>query len=83
MLVVVAVAVAAVGLLVWAPWLSDDYVVDCVVEKLGGSDAHFTYLDEDMAIKDIPKKVNWVQFGRYVTFPSEAGWFVSFCGTVS
>ncbi len=81
-LVVVAVAVAAVGLLAWAPWLSDDYVVECVVEKLGGSDVHFNYLGEDMAIKDIPKKVSWFPFGRYVTFSGEADWFVSFYGNV-
>jgi len=82
-LVVVAVAVAAMVLLAWVPWLSDDYVVECVVEKLGGPDAHFNYLGEDIAIKDIPKEVSWFPFGRYVTFPGEAGWFVSFYGSVS
>jgi len=53
-----------------------------VVEKLGGPDAHFNYLGEDTALKDIPKQVSWLPFGRYVTFPSEAGWFVTFYGSV-
>jgi hypothetical protein len=80
---VVAVAVAVLALLAWSPWITDDYAIERVVEKLGGSDARFDYLGQDMAVKDIPKHVSWLPFGRYVTFPSEAGWFVSFYGSVS
>jgi len=70
-------------LLVWAPWITDDYAIDKVVERLGGSDTRFNYLGEEMAVEDIPKGVGWLPFGRYVTFPGEAGWFVSFYGNVS
>ena len=70
-------------LLVWAPWITDDYAIDKVVERLGGSDTRFNYLGEEMAVEDIPKVVGWFPFGRYVTFPGEAGWFVSFYGKVS
>jgi hypothetical protein len=70
-------------LLVWAPWITDDYAVNKVVEKLGGPETRFNYLGQDMAVKDIPIKVGWFLFGRYVTFPGEAGWFVSFYGKIS
>ncbi len=75
--------VLIVLLLVWAPWITDDYAINKVVEKLGGPDTRFTYLGQDMAVKDIPIEVGWWPFGRYVTFPSEAGWFVSLYGNVS
>jgi len=35
-----------------------------------------------MAVKDIPKQVNRIPFGRYVIFPGEAGWFISFYGSI-
>jgi hypothetical protein len=69
--------------LAWAPWITDNYAIDRVVEKLGGPETRFTYLGEDMALKDVPKEVYWVPFGRFVTFPSEAGWFVTFYGSVA
>jgi hypothetical protein len=81
--IVLAVAVVVVFLLVWAPWVTDDYAIGRVVEKLGGPDARFDYLGQDMAIKDIPKEVSWLPFGKFVTFPGEAGWFVSFYGSIS
>jgi hypothetical protein len=67
-------------LLLWAPWVTDDYAINRVVEKLGGPETRFSYLGEDMAVKDIPKQVSWVPFGRFVTFPGEAGWIVGFFG---
>ena len=70
-------------LLVWAPWITDDYAKNKVVEKLGGPETRFNYLGQDMAVKDIPIEVGWFPFGRYVTFPGEAGWFVSFYGKIS
>ena len=81
--IVIIAVVAVVVLLVWAPWITNDYAVNKVVEKLGGTDAHFSYLNQDMAVKDIPKQVDWFPFGRFVTFSGEAGWFVSFYGNVS
>ena len=70
-------------LLAWSPWITDDYAINKVVEKLGGPETRFNYLGQDMAVKDIPKVVSWFPFGRYVYFPSEAGWFVIFYGNVS
>jgi hypothetical protein len=81
--VVLAVAVVVVFLLVWAPWVTDDYAIGRVVENLGGPDARFDYLGQDIAIKDVPKEVGWLPFGKFVTFPGEAGWFVSFYGSIS
>jgi hypothetical protein len=70
------------ALLVWTPWITNDFAVNKVVEKLGGSETRFNYLNQDMTVKDIPKQVSWVPFGKYVVFPGEAGWFVSFFGSV-
>ena len=78
----VAIIIATVALLAWAPWATNDFATGRVVEKLGGPEGHFYYLTQDMAIKDIPKEVSWLPFGRWVTFPGEAGWFVSFYGNV-
>ena len=41
-------------LLVWAPWITNDYAINKVVEKMGGPDIRFDYLGQDMAVKDIP-----------------------------
>lgn len=60
------------------PEALEDYV-----DKLGGPEARFYYLTQEMAVQDTPKQVSWLPFGRFVTFPSEAGWFVSFYGSVS
>jgi len=70
-------------LILWAPWITDNYAINRVVETLGGPETHFNYLGEDMAIEDIPKEVSWFPFGRYVTFPGEAGWLVNFYGAMS
>ncbi len=80
---IVAFGVVAVVLLIWAPWMTNEFAVGRVVQKLGGQEATFHYLNHDMAVKDIPKQVSWIPFGRYVTFPGEAGWFVSFYGSVN
>lgn len=80
--IVVAVFIIT-ALLVWSPWITDDYAVSKVVEKLGGPNTRFNYLNQDMAVKDIPKQVEWLPFGRFVVFPGEAGWFVSFYGSVN
>ena len=78
------VIVLAIGaLLFWAPWITYDFAVSKVEDKLGGPDAHFLYLDQDMAVKDIPKQVSWLPFGRFVAFPGEAGWYVSFYCSVT
>ncbi len=79
----IVVAFIIVALFAWAPWITNDFAVNKVVEKLGGSETRFNYLNQNMAIIDIPKEVKWIPFGRYVVFPGEAGWFVSFFGSVN
>jgi hypothetical protein len=81
--VTIGIIIILVALLFWAPWIINDLAVSKVVDKLGGPDARFHYLNQDMAIQDIPKQVSWLPFGRYVTFPGEAGWYVSFYGSIS
>ena len=57
--VIVAVtAFAVLVVLAWAPWVTNDYAVGKVVEKLGGLDIRFNYLEQDMTIKDIPKEAS-------------------------
>jgi hypothetical protein len=70
-------------LVVWSPWITKNYAINRVVVKLSGAETRYNYLGQDMAVKDIPKEVVWFPFGRYVYFPGEAGWFVSFYGAVS
>lgn len=79
-----AAIVAAVPflLLMWSPWISDDYAVEKVVAHLGGNDARFNYLGEEMSVKDVPKTVVWYPFVKAVYFPSEAVWFVGFYGEI-
>jgi len=77
-LIGIGVLAIIVFLLAWAPWITNECAINKVVEKLGGPDAQFFYLTETMVVRDIPKEVNWFPFSRFVTFPGEAGWFVSF-----
>jgi len=78
--IVLAVIVA---LLAWAPWITDDYARNTVIQFLGGPNAHFVYLGQNMTINNIPIEISWMPFGKWVTFPGEAGWYVNFFGTVS
>jgi len=82
-LIGIGVLTVIVFILAWAPWITNEYAINKVTEKLGGPDAQFFYLTEIMLVKDIPKEVSWFPFSKYVTFPGEAGWFVSFYGSVS
>jgi len=76
----ILVAAITVFLLVWAPWITDDYAINKVIESLGGPETSFNYLGGEMLVKDIPKKVVWLPFVRAIYFPSEAVWFVTFYG---
>ena len=80
--IALVIAVFVVFLLAWAPWITDNYAIGKVVEKLGGPDARFNYLGEEMAVREVPTEAHWLPFCRFVTFPSEAGWFVTFWGSV-
>jgi hypothetical protein len=82
-------AISALVLVVmWAPWITDEYAINQVVDMLGGPDARFEYLGENMAVKDVPKSVVWMPFARAVYFPSEAvlvryilRWYISLVRT--
>ena len=74
--------IAVLAVLAWSPWITEEYAEAKVVESLGGPDATFNYLGEEMAVQDIPKVTSWFPFGKQVAFPSEAGWFVTFYGAV-
>lgn len=78
----IAILILSMLLLAWAPWITDEYATKKITEKLGGPDAYFYYLDKNMKVKDIPKTVGWLPFCRFVAFPGEAGWFVTFYGGV-
>ena len=74
--------IAVLAVLAWSPWITDEYAKARVVESLGGPDATFRYLGEEMKVQDVPIVVAWAPFARYVVFPSEAGWFVTFYGAI-
>ena len=78
--IILAIIILVLILLAWAPWITDSYAINKVTKKLGGNDAKFNYLGEEMTIKEVPKNVGWFPFGRSVGFPSEAVWFVTFYG---
>jgi len=66
----------------WSPWISADYAVQKVTDSLGGPDAMYNYLGQEMPVRDVPKDVVWFPFARAVYFPSEAVWFVTFYGRI-
>ncbi|MBI2148664.1 hypothetical protein HYU23_03210 [Candidatus Woesearchaeota archaeon] len=69
-------------LLAWSPWITKNYAINKVTNKLGGPNKNFNYLGENMQIKDVPKYVLWLPFVKAVYFPSEAVWFVTFYGGI-
>jgi hypothetical protein len=40
---IILIAVVAIILLCWAPWITYDFAVTKVVEEMGGPDANFVY----------------------------------------
>jgi len=80
--IIAIIVLLFIALLAWAPWITEEYAIGKVTEMLGGPDAQFHYIDKTMPVKDIPKEVNWLPFVKFVTFPGEAGWFVTFLGIV-
>jgi len=80
--IVVFAVLLLVVLTAWAPWLTDDFAISRVVEKLGGQGHPYNYLGEVMPLGDVPKSVIRVPFGALVYFPSEAVYFVTLFGLV-
>jgi len=56
------IAILVFFMLVWAPWITDDFAVGKVVEKFGSPEARFNHLGQDMAVKDVPTEVHWLPF---------------------
>lgn len=70
------------GFVAWAPWMTDDYAIDQVTERLGGPDEPFDYIGDTMPVSSVPKSVVRVPFGSLVYFPGEAMFIVTFWGWV-
>lgn len=64
-----------IGLLAWAPWITDDYAKNKVIEKEGFPNTVAGLEDE------ISMGAAWIPFGRFVA-TYEHGWFVTFYGGV-
>lgn len=78
----ILLVVAILGVLAWAPWITEEYAINKVAEKLGGPDSRFNYLGEEVTVKEVPKNVVWFPFVKAVYFPSEAMFIVTFYGRV-
>jgi hypothetical protein len=78
--VVFSVAIVLLIVIAWAPWITDDYARTTVVQNLGGPDAAFYYLGENVTIKEIPITTVRVPFAVLVYFPGEAMFIVPFWG---
>jgi len=70
------------GLIAWAPWITEEYAYNKVIEHLGGPDVLFNYLGEAMPLKDVPKSFVKLPFVSLVYFPGEAMYIVIFYGDV-
>lgn len=79
--IIIIVILLILFILAWAPWITDEYAINKVVEKMGGPDTQFYYMGENVSVNDVPKEIGLFPFGRYVTLPGE-GWFVTFYGDV-
>jgi hypothetical protein len=80
--IVVSSVFLLVALTAWAPWLTDDFAIAQVSDKLGGPDRQYNYLGKVMPLTNVPKSVVRIPFGALVYFPSEAVYFVTFFGLV-
>ena len=70
------------GFIAWAPWITNDYAIDLVIDHLGGPEEPYSYLGSTIPVVDVPKNVIRVPFGALVYFPGEAMYIVTFWGWV-
>ncbi|MFX0025383.1 MAG: hypothetical protein ACFE8M_03150 [Candidatus Hermodarchaeota archaeon] len=82
LLILLIVVIFGSGFVAWAPWITEDYAYDLVMEHLGGRDSEYNYLGEMISLKDIPKTFIKLPFVSLVYFPGEAMYIVSFFGIV-
>lgn len=66
----------------WAPWISEEYAYGKVMEHLGGPDTLFTYLGEDMLMRNVPKSFRMRPFVSSKYFSGETLFIVTFYGIV-
>ena len=71
-----------IGILAWAPWLTEEFAIQCVETNLGGVDAPYNYLDVNLTVGIVPKTVIRIPFAALVYFPGEALYIVLFLGIV-
>lgn len=82
LLTLIIIGIIGLGIIAWAPWISEDYAYELVMEHLGGSDVKYNYLGEMLPLKDIPKTFVKFPFVSLVYFPGEAMYVVTFFGFV-
>ncbi len=70
------------GFLAWSPWMTNNYAIDLVIDRLGGPEEPYDYLGSTIPVVDVPKNVVRVPFGALVYFPGEAMFIVTFWGGV-
>jgi hypothetical protein len=82
LIIVSTVGIVAVGIIGWAPWITEVQAYNLVMEKLGGPDELYYYLGEMTPLKDIPKTFVKLPFISSVYFPGEAVYIVTFFNLV-
>jgi hypothetical protein len=82
LIVLSTVGIIAVGIIGWAPWITEAQAYNLVMEKLGGPDELYYYLGEMMQLKDVPKTFVKFPFISLVYFPGEAVYVVTFINLV-
>ncbi|MCK5239984.1 MAG: hypothetical protein KAR33_10575 [Candidatus Thorarchaeota archaeon] len=70
------------SIIAWSPWITNQYAIETVIDNLGGPDATYNYLGENITLQEIPTSVATVPFFRLVYFPGEAMYIVTFWGGV-
>lgn len=70
------------SILAWSPWITNQYAITAVIDNLGGPDATYDYLGENITLKEISTSVVAVPFFKLVYFPGEAMYIVTFWGGV-
>lgn len=78
----IIIAGVLLSILAWSPWISDQYAISTVIDSLGGPDASYNYLGENITLQEISTSVVAVPFFKLVYFPSEAMYIVTFWGGV-
>ena len=79
----IVVIIVILGFFAWSPWVTDEYAINLVTERLGGPDEPFVYIGSTIPVADVPKNVVRLPFGALVYFPGEAMFIVTFWGWVS